>query len=81
MIVSANDIKRKGVSLIGSLIDEFDEVVISVRGKQKYVVLDIEKYKELRNNELELAYLEARKDIKEGKYHTDINKHIESISK
>ena len=41
-------------------------VIITVRGKNKYVVLPIEKYNYLRECELETALLETKKDIKEG---------------
>ncbi|OHE03917.1 prevent-host-death protein [Sulfurimonas sp. RIFOXYB12_FULL_35_9] len=68
MIISANDVKTKGVSLFTDLLSKFDELVINVRGKNKFIVLDIERYKELRANELDLAYLQTMQEVKEGKY-------------
>ena len=59
MTISANDVKTKGVSLFTDLLSKFDELVINVRGKNKFVVLDIERYKELRANELDLAYIQT----------------------
>jgi len=66
--ISANEVKRRGVSLFENLLDKFDELIINVRGKDKYVVLDIERYKAFRANELDLAYMQTMNDIKEGKY-------------
>ncbi len=68
MTISANDVKIKGVSLFGHLLEKFDELIINVRGKNKYVVLDIDRYKELRANELDIAYINTMNDIKNGNY-------------
>jgi len=71
MVINANEIKTKGVSSIFStLLDKFDELIINVRGKNKFVVIDIERYKELRANELDLAYLKTMQDIEKGNYKT-----------
>lgn len=70
MIVSANEVKTKGVSFFGKLLEKADEIVINVRGKNKYVVLDMERYNEFRQNELDLAYIKAMQDVKEGCYKT-----------
>ncbi len=80
MTISANEVKTRGVSMFEALLDKFDELIINVRGKNKYVVLDIERYKELRANELDLAYLQTVQDIKEGKYVSQTAKeHIEEL--
>lgn len=68
MTISANEVKTKGVSLFTDLLSKFDELVINVRGKNKFVVLDIERYKELRANELDLAYMQTMQEVKDGKY-------------
>ena len=70
MTISANEVKQRGVSLFDSLLDKFDELIINVRGKDKYVVLDIERYKEFRANELDLAYMQTMNDIEKGNYKT-----------
>jgi PHD/YefM family antitoxin component YafN of YafNO toxin-antitoxin module len=67
MTISANEVKKRGVSLFDSLLESSDELIISVRGKEKYVVIDIERYRNFRANELDLAYLKVMKDIEEGK--------------
>jgi uncharacterized protein (UPF0305 family) len=80
MIISANDVKTKGVSLFGNLLEKFDELIINVRGKNRYVVLDIDRYKELRANELDIAYINTMNDIKNGDYKEQSAKeHIQEL--
>lgn len=68
MTISANEIKKRGVSIFDKFLESFDELIINVRGKDKYVVLDIERYKAFRAKELDLAYLEAMEDVKEKRF-------------
>lgn len=80
MIVMANEIKTKGVSLFDKLFEKAEEVIISVRGKNKYVVIDIERYKQLRALELDRAYEETMEDIKAGRYQVfSADEHIEEL--
>lgn len=81
MVINANEVKTKGVSLFGNLLEKFDELIINVRGKDKYVVLDIERYKEFRQNELDLAYIKTMQDVKEGNYKVQSAKeHLKDLS-
>ena len=68
MTITANEVKTNGVSIFGKMLDKFDELIISVRGKDKFVVIDIERYKEFRANELDIAYMKAIREIEEGKF-------------
>ena len=80
MTINANEVKTKGVSIFSSLLEKFDELTINVRGKNKFVVLDIERYKELREIELDLAYLKAMQNIKDGEFKEQSAKeHIEEL--
>jgi prevent-host-death family protein len=80
MVINANEVKTKGVSIFGTLLEKFDELIINVRGKNSFVVLDIERYKELRANELDLAYLKTMQDIEKGNYKTQSAlEHIEEL--
>ena len=79
MIVSANDIKTKGVTLLDKLFEKASEVIINVRGKNKYVVIDIERYKHLRTLELDSLYEETMQEIKEGRYTTDVEEHLKDV--
>jgi hypothetical protein len=79
MIVMANEVKTKGVSLFDKLFEKAEEVIINVRGKNKYVVIDMERYKELRAMELDKAYTQAMEDINTGRYTTDVDSHLKEI--
>lgn len=80
MTISANEVKTKGVSIFSKFLEKFDELTINVRGKDKYVVLDIERYKELRSMELDLAYLQTKEDLKNGNFKTqNASEHIKDL--
>ena len=80
MIISANDLKVKGVTLLDSLLNTLNEVLISVRGKNKYVVVDMARYEYLRECELEQAYRDTQEDIKNGNSKTMTAKeHLQEI--
>jgi prevent-host-death family protein len=80
VIVSANDIKTKGVSLLDKLFESASEVIINVRGKNKYVVIDIERYKNLRTLELDRLYDETMQEIKEGRFKTQsVEEHLSEL--
>jgi len=66
--ISANELKTKGVSAIQSVLGEQTEAIISVRGKQRFVVVDIEQYHYLRECELSAAIIESQADIAEGRF-------------
>ncbi|PKL38318.1 MAG: prevent-host-death protein [Spirochaetae bacterium HGW-Spirochaetae-1] len=82
LTITANDLKTKGISILNEETSEGDEVIITVRGKNKYVILPMEKYNYLRECELEAALHESRKDIKEGKvFKESVEKHIKRITR
>ena len=64
--ITANDLKTKGIASIRGCLAGEREAAISVRGKTKYVVMEVEHYQYLRECELEAALLEARADLKEN---------------
>lgn len=67
-VVTANDLKMRGISDIERLLQDEAEVVISVRGKPRYVVMDIAHYDYLRECEIASAWLQSKVDIAEGRY-------------
>ena len=67
-IVTANDLKVKGISDIERLLQDEQEVVISVRGKPRYVVMDIAHYDFLRECEIAAAWAQTREDVAAGRY-------------
>ena len=81
-IVTANDLKTKGVSALVKATENGDDAMISVRGKTRFVILPVETYNHLRECELEAALAETRKDLKEGKIAKEsIAKHVKRISR
>lgn len=73
--ISANDIKTKGVGVLEN------ETLITVRGEDKFVVLDIEHYNYLRECELEKAIADSKRDIEEGRYHSgSVDEHIKRVT-
>ena len=67
MTIMANDLKTRGVTLLDEALKQDDEAIISVRGKSKYVVMDLEHYNYLRECELEAALIETHKEIEKGR--------------
>jgi prevent-host-death family protein len=79
-VVTANDLKTRGVSDIERLLKEAQEVVISVRGKPRYVVIDIDHYDYLRECELTAAWQQAHEDLAAGRYKRETaDEHIARI--
>ncbi len=80
-VVTANDLKVKGVSIIEEITSETGEAIISVRGKNKYVVLSMEAYNQLREYELDAAIKESKDDIASGRFSEEsIEDHIKRIT-
>ena len=67
-VITANELKTKGLSNIDDLLQDAQEVIISVRGKPRYVVMDIEQYELLRERELEAVWFQARAEVAAGRF-------------
>ncbi len=67
-VVTANDLKTKGISDIERALQDAQEAVISVRGKPRYVVMDITHYDYLRECEIAAAWAQTREDVAAGRY-------------
>ena len=65
--ISANDLKTKGISAIELALSTSPEVIVSVRGKDRFVVMDISHYHYLRECELDAALAETRADLAAGR--------------
>ena len=80
--ISANDLKTKGVSVIESQLNDHSEAIVTVRGKERYVVMDLAHYHYLRECELEAALSETRADIEAGRVVRESPEaHLERIEK
>jgi len=67
-MITANEIKTRGVKVIEEQLEHADRVGITVRGKVKYVVMPVESYDAIHEMELDKALAETREDIKNGDY-------------
>ena len=80
-IVSANELKTKGISRLDEITASGEEAIISVRGKNRYVVLTMEQYNYLRECELEAALVETRNDLKAGNVvEESVQEHLDRIT-
>jgi len=66
--ISANDLKTRGVSAIEAALTHDSEALISVRGKNRFVVMPIEQFHYLRECELEAALAQSKDDLAQGRF-------------
>ena len=80
--ITANELKKRGIPLLDGKVGEGEETIITVRGKSKYVIIDIAKYNKYREYELNAAITETRKDISEGNIIIEsVDDHIKWLKK
>jgi hypothetical protein len=79
--VTANELKTRGVSVVEETLQYNDEALISVRGENRYVVMNIEKYNYLRELELAAAIAETKADYAAGRFTDEsIAEHIKRVA-
>jgi len=66
--LTANDLKTRGVAAIEDSLAGQPEAVISVRGKERFVVMEVAQYHYLRECELDAALAQSRADEAAGRY-------------
>jgi hypothetical protein len=67
--ITANELKTRGIAAIEALLGGGrTEAVVSVRGADRYVVMELAHYQHLRECELEAALAESRADIAAGRF-------------
>jgi len=64
--ITANELKTRGVSSIDQALQDGDEALISVRGRDRYVVMGVEAYNRLRICELDAALYQCQQEIAAG---------------
>ncbi len=80
--ITANQLKTKGVTAIQENISKYNELVITVRGKEKFVIMDMKHYNYLRECELDAALHQAKADYQDGNYITEnVEAHVKRITK
>jgi len=65
--ISANELKTRGVAAVDAALESAKEVIVSVRGKDRFVIMDMDQYHHLRTCELETALAEAKADTMAGR--------------
>ena len=60
--ISANDLKTKGIAAIELALSDAPEAIVSVRGKDRFVVMEVAQYEYLRGCELDAALAQTRAD-------------------
>lgn len=81
-MITANDIKVRGVKAIEEGLKKDDRLSITVRGEVRYIVLTAEDYDQLRLAELEIAYQTVMKDIENGDFVVETaDEHINRLLK
>lgn len=66
--LTANDLKTKGIAAIEASLAHQPEATISVRGKDRFVVMDLAHYHYLRECELDAALAQSQADLAAGRY-------------
>jgi hypothetical protein len=80
--ISANHLKTQGVSAITEALAEAPEATVSVRGKDRFVVMDIEHYRYLRECELSAALAESQADLAAGRFVKEsVDAHMKRLTK
>lgn len=80
--ITANQLKTQGVSAITEALANAPEARVSVRGKDRFVVMDIEHYNYLRECELTAALAESQADIAAGRFvQESVEAHMQRLAK
>lgn len=80
--ISANSLKTQGVSAISEALESAPEAIVSVRGKDRFVVMEIEHYYYLRECELAAALAESQADLAAGRFVKEsVDAHLKRLAK
>jgi hypothetical protein len=66
-VITANDLKTRGIAAIEASLAGQPEATITVRGADRFVVMGVEHYNYLRECELEAALAQTRADLAAGR--------------
>ena len=79
--ITANQLKTNGVSAIQNNLSDNHELVITVRGKEKFIVMDMKHYNYLRECELDAALHQAKADYEDGSFIAEsVEEHLKRIA-
>lgn len=66
--LTANDLKTRGVAAIEESLANNTEALVSVRGKDRFVVMEVAQYHYLRECELDAALAQSHADVVAGRF-------------
>lgn len=69
--LTANDLKTRGIAAIEESLAHSTEALVSVRGKDRFVVMEMAQYHYLRECELDAALAQSQADIAAGRFLTE----------
>ena len=69
--LTANDLKVRGIAAIEESLANSTEALVSVRGKDRFVVMEVAQYHYLRECELDAAVAQSRADVAAGRFVTE----------
>jgi len=80
--ITDDELKAEGVSAIAEALTHAPEAMVSVRGKDRFVVMDIEHYHYLRECELTATLAESRADIAAVRFVKEsVDAHMKRLAK
>ena len=80
-VVTAGELKKRGIAALQPALDAEGEAVITVRGRDRFVVMTMGKYNEIREAELARAVQEARADYAAGRIlDRDLDAHMRRLA-
>ena len=78
--LTANDLKTRGVAAIEESLAHQTEALVSVRGKDRFVVMEVAQYHYLRECELDAALAQSQADVAAGRFVVEsAQKHMERL--
>jgi len=78
--ITANELKIKGIAAIEKAIQEGNEAIITVHGKQKFIIISLEDYNQLHEKELTAAVIEAKDDLENGRFYIEsVQEHMNRL--
>jgi hypothetical protein len=79
--LTAIDLKSKGIAAVEAVLAERPEAIFTVSGKDRFVVMEIEQYRHLRECELEAALAETRADVAGNFAKEPATEHVKRVKK
>lgn len=80
-LISTKDLKTRGITAIDHALQDQFEAAITVDGEVKYIVMSEERYRYLRECELEAALAESKANMNASRFVREtIDQHLDRIA-